>query len=91
MNTEEVKVELREIRDELKTINITLALQHKSLEEHMRRTELTEKAVETLKLELKPIQKHIITVEGSFKVIGGIGFLLGATLTILEIMKLAAH
>jgi hypothetical protein len=52
------------IHESIKNIEITLAKQHISLEEHMRRTELLEEHI-------KPIQKHVIAVQGV------IAFLLG--------------
>lgn len=68
--------------EKLNSIDKTLAEQHITLKEHMRRSEANEKSVELLKSELKPIifQSHIIKL--ITKVIFGI---LGSG-TVIEIM-----
>lgn len=51
------------ILDRLNSIDTTLAAQHESLKDHMRRTELLEN-------EVKPLQKHVSMVEGALKFLG---------------------
>ncbi len=45
------------------SIDVTLASQHESLKDHMRRTELLEQSIE-------PIKKHVNMVSGALKLIG---------------------
>lgn len=54
-------------------IDTTLAAQHVSLKEHMRRTALNERAIEILAKDMKPVQKHVAMVGGMLKVLGLIG------------------
>lgn len=57
-----IEDKIDKISDSIGSINITLAKQHQSLDEHMRRTELLEKIVE-------PIEKHVIMINGIIKLI----------------------
>lgn len=50
------------ILEEIHDINITLAEQHITLKEHIRRTEL-------LEADLRPIKTHVSRVEGAVKLI----------------------
>ena len=56
---------LEKMDSRLDNVDITLAKQQVSLDEHIRRTELLETKVE-------PIQKHVNMVDGALKFIGGI-------------------
>jgi len=51
------------ITEKISEIDVTLAAQHVTLKEHMRRTELLEKS-------LKPVQRHVDMVNGVLKFIG---------------------
>lgn len=46
--------------------------QEANLGEHMRRTGLVEENVELLRKEFKPVQKHVMYVEGTLKFLGGL-------------------
>ncbi len=54
----------------LASVDITLAKQNVTLEEHVRRTGLAEDAIAGLRDDLKPIQTHVAMVSGAFKFIG---------------------
>ena len=58
--------------DSVHEINITLAKQHISLEEHMKRSLAAEEAIGLLRIEMKPIEKHVELVKFAVKVIAGI-------------------
>ena len=49
---------------------VVLTDQHATLREHMKRSALNEEAVQILRGEIKPIQKHVDMVGGVFKFIG---------------------
>jgi archaellum component FlaC len=55
---ERIEVKVDDINDHLSTITVTLAAQHISLKEHIRRTELLEKDV-------APIKRHVNMVQGA--------------------------
>lgn len=53
---------LENIEGHLASINIILAKQHMSLDEHMRRTEI-------LEVELRPVAKHVEQMRGAGKLL----------------------
>ncbi len=74
-------------------IDVTLASQHGSLKEHMRRTSLLEAGVkdrdEALAADLKPIKAHVSLVSSIFIVfaaIGGIVAAIASTISVLEFL-----
>lgn len=67
------------VSENIASIDKTLAVNTSSLQEHMRRTELNEKAIEVLKEDLKPISKHVHAVNVILKVAASLG---GAAATI---------
>lgn len=79
------------IIEEIGNIKEVQARQEVHLEEHIRRTELNEKAVEELKNALQPVQKHVSQVETTLKIIGGafsaITLIGGAILAIIQLIK----
>lgn len=60
------------LADSVHEINITLSKQHISLEEHMRRSKASEEAIQLLRTELKPIERHVEIVKFVVKVAAGI-------------------
>lgn len=62
-----------EVRANLNSITTTLAEQHVTLKDHIRRTELLEEQME-------PVKKHVNMVNGALKFIG----LLGIAVSIAE-------
>ena len=65
-----VNDKLDKISEDISEINVTLAKQHVSLEEHIRRTKLNEIAIEKLSDNLVHVNKHVNHVEGAFKLLG---------------------
>lgn len=59
---DKIDEKLSKIDDKLGSIDTTLAAQHVSLKEHMRRTELLEK-------EIRPIKTHVNMVQGAIALI----------------------
>lgn len=49
--------------------------QEANIGEHMRRTGLLEENVELFRREFKPVQRHVLYVEGTLKFLGGIATL----------------
>ena len=75
---------LDKILEKISNIDITLAKQQASLDEHIRRTEIAESHIDDIKEDLKPVHAHINMVQGGLKVIMAIG---AAVLAILKILK----
>ncbi len=66
---ERIEDKIDKVRDHLGSIDSTLAAQHVSLEDHIRRTAL-------LEAELKPIKKHVDMVNGAMKFLAAIALIL---------------
>lgn len=58
-----IENKLDRVSEHISSIDSTLAAQHVSLKEHMRRTALLES-------DMKPVKRHVIAVNGIFKLIG---------------------
>ena len=79
-----------ESKKEISDINITLAKQHVTLEEHTRRSLANEEAVDLLRQQIKPIEEHVLMVNTAAKIIlvvtGAVGFI-ASLLKIVEFFK----
>lgn len=73
----EIRTEQSETRKTLSRIDVTLAAQHVTLEDHQRRSLANEELVETLRAEIKPLSLHVAIVNRMGAAIGGIGILIG--------------
>ena len=62
--------ELTHIREAIQSIDRTLAVQAQQLTEHMRRTELAEKAIAQVNTDIQPIRRHVHHMEGALKFLG---------------------
>lgn len=60
---ERIEGKLDKVVDHIGSIDVTLAAQHVSLKEHIRRTEILEQ-------ELAPIKTHVNMISGALKLIG---------------------
>ena len=79
--------ELKELSKEQREQGKTLAAQEVNLREHMRRTELAEKSIESLAGSLLPVQKHVDTVEIVLKGFGVIAAVSGFVLLVIQIIS----
>ncbi len=68
------------IDDKISNIDSTLAAQHVSLKDHMRRTDLLEQTI-------RPIEKHVYMVNGVLKAIGILAMLAAIIETVLTVIK----
>ena len=78
----EQKIDL--IATRLGSIDVTLASQHESLKDHIRRTEILENKV-------TPIEEHVNRVSGAFKLLLYIGSAVGFIAAITEILTYLGH
>lgn len=69
----------------LDAIDKTLVKQEATLAEHIRRTENLERIIELMQDEAKPVQKHVIMVEGVLKFLGVVSIFLSIIGAILSI------
>jgi hypothetical protein len=74
---ERILDKLDSIDTRLASIDSTLAAQHISHVDLVRRTEIIE-------LELKPIKKHIAMTEGAVKLVAGTVFIIGFVITLYK-------
>lgn len=71
---------LDEVQSVLADIRVDLARNTRSLEEHMRRTEALESAVDVIRAEARPVQTHVA-------VVGALGKVLAAGGTVVAIVE----
>ncbi len=62
--------------DRLSNIDKTLAAQHVSLKQHMRRSD-------ALESQIKPLQEHVVAVKGALRTLSAIGFIITLIATVL--------
>lgn len=65
-----IEAKLDKVTDRLSNIDSTLAAQHVSIAEHIRRTNLLEN-------DLKPVKRHVTMVEGVLKFLGALAMIAG--------------
>lgn len=75
-----VEKKLDFIVTDVNSMKITLAAQHISLEDHIKRTNLLEE-------ELKPIKKHVYHVEGALKLLGAMSLFAGIIETLVLVFR----
>jgi 3-keto-L-gulonate-6-phosphate decarboxylase len=83
----ELKDDVKSVKSDISDINITVAKQHVSLDEHMRRTEVNEKSIQHLKEAIKPLETHVATFGALAKLIGifaAVATVVGVILSLAE-------
>jgi len=80
-----VSDDIKEVKEKIYAIDLTLVKQEANIQEHMKRSDYLEKLYFEIEEELKPIQEHVSQVHGVAKFLG----VLGASITfILGVLKL---
>lgn len=79
-----IEAKLDKIEEHVSTIKVTLASQHISLVEHIRRTELLEKDIE-------PLKKHVIMAAGAFKLLGAIAVMAATIEGVVALLTYIRH
>lgn len=69
-NIQRIEDKLDRLQDKLSSIDSTLAAQHVSIAEHIRRTNILEN-------DLKPVKRHVTMVEGVLKFLGALAMVAG--------------
>lgn len=80
MDDSRVLDKLDEMDKRIDSIDITLAKQHLSLEEHIKRSNM-------LEAKLEPVEKHVQSVNAVLKFAGGVALLLAAFESIKNLMS----
>jgi len=81
---DKIDAKIDQIGNRLGSIDVTLAAQHESLKEHMRRTALLEEDV-------APIKKHVAMIQGALKLIGLACCIAGAVESIITVASKFIH
>lgn len=84
---ERLEGKLDKQQEHIHEIDKTLVRNTASLEEHMKRTEMNEEAIELLREELKPVRTHVNHVEGGIKLIGLVSLILGVVAAIVAFLN----
>lgn len=82
LNRIEGKVD--KIVEHVSSIDVTLAKQHESLKDHIRRSDLLEQ-------KLIPVEKHVAMMQGALKLIGLMATLAGIAAAVIEMLKYLGH
>ena len=77
---------LDRLDEHLSRIDVTLAVQAEQLATHIKRTELAEENLDLLRKELKPVQSHVLRVEGGLKLLGIISVIAAIASSIWSIL-----
>lgn len=78
---------LIKVTETLHSVDKTLVKQEENLREHMRRTELAENNISSLRAELEPVKKHVLAVNTILKFFGALSLGAGLILTLINIME----
>lgn len=76
------------ILEKISAIDVTLAKQHVSLEEHMRRTNAIEKHLEIQRKDVDALQKKSYNLEGGIKILMSLGIIIGILTTLGKFLKI---
>lgn len=87
-DNEELKRDLKEIKDAIHRIQLLDVEQNMMLKEHIRRTELAENAIEILKDSVLAIQSHVSMVNGGMKLFGVLSLVSGSIYGIIKLIQL---
>lgn len=74
-----METKLDRISERINSIDVTLASQHESLREHIRRTSILEE-------EIKPLKNHVLMAAGAAKIIGLMVGAVGLCAAVFEIL-----
>lgn len=75
-----IEDKLDKVSDRISSIDSTLAAQHESLKDHIRRTRLLEEAI-------VPMQTDLSTFKGVLQVLGILGGIIGVGAAVVEIVQ----
>lgn len=80
------------IQNDIAEIKVTLAKQHVSIDEHIKRTNLLESKLQRVEeVDIEPIKKHVLVINNTLKVLGLLctfaAGIIGAVVGGLEIIK----
>lgn len=76
------------ISKDVSSIDKTLAQQHISLQEHMRRTSLAEESISLIRKDIEPVKAHINRIDGAIKLIGISSIILSIALGLLKLFQI---
>lgn len=79
---------LDKIEEKLTSLDITAAEHQITLEEHTRRSTANEENLALLRLEFKPVEKHVALVGACFKLLGFLATIIGIITGLFQIIKI---
>lgn len=77
---DDFKNDIKEIQKSINNIDVTLARQNASLEEHIRRTEILESKI-------TPVEVHVHMINGALKFVGLLALIAGFAASIVKIFE----
>lgn len=73
MDNKRLEAKIDKMVEDISEIKITMAQNTASLETHIRRTEIAEEQISTIKDDIKPIKSHVAFVKGAIWSLGIVG------------------
>lgn len=86
-----IESKIDKLDDRLDSLDKTSVKQEQNLAEHMRRTELAEANIDSIRDELKPVQRHVAMLEGILKFIGLVGTLVAIAAGVVKVISFLLH
>jgi hypothetical protein len=86
-DTKRFEEKLDKVVDCMVEIKTTLAGQASDLKYHIKRTDLLDESIKTIREDLKPVQAHVLMVHGALKLIG----MIALVATIIEGFSYLRH
>lgn len=82
----EIKTDVRSQRDTLTHVLTVLERQQAALDEHVRRSETNEKAIDVVRAELAPLKTHAAVWGALAKILAALGVLVSIAVGVVKIM-----
>ena len=83
---QEINDKLDKLDARLDNIAVLQAIHTEQLKEHMRRSDLLERRIEQVDLELKPVEHHVVMINGIVKAVGILGTVAALILAAKELL-----
>ena len=84
---ERIECKVDDVKDHCNSIDKTLIKNTADIEIHIKRTDIAEQNLEKIRVEIKPINRHVIMMEGALKFVGVLALVAGLALTTLKIFS----
>jgi hypothetical protein len=78
---------LDKLAEDISGIKVDLSAMKVDVAYHIRRSDTADENLSLLRKDFKPIQRHVVMVEGALKLIGGVSVLVGIGAAVAQIIQ----